>query len=73
MAKITFTRDCDYIHASRAMTAFKAGWSGTVKRDIQKWAIENGHGFEPAGSVANNDILSDGSAALLDSDAPTSD
>lgn len=55
------------------MTAFKAGWSGTVKRDIQKWAIENGHGFEPAGSVANNDILSDGSAALLDSDAPTSD
>ena len=73
MAKITFTRDCDYNHNRQVTTAFKAGWSGTVKRDIQKWAIEKGYGFEPIGELANGDVLSDGSALFLDANNPSSD
>lgn len=73
MAKITFTRDCDYNHNRQVTTAFKAGWSGTVKRDIQKWAIEKGYGFEPIGELANGDVLSDGSALFLDANSPSGD
>ncbi len=73
MAKITFTRDCDYRHASKCETAYKAGWSGTVKREIQKWAIEKGYGFEPIGELADGDVLSDDSAMLLDADSSSGD
>ena len=73
MAKITFTRDCDYNHNRQVTTAFKAGWSGTVKREIQKWAIEKGYGFEPIGELANGDVLSDGSALFLDANSSPCD
>ncbi len=73
MAKITFTRDCDYRHNRQVTTAFKAGWSGTVKREIQKWAIEKGYGFEPIGELANGDVLSDDSSLLLDANSPPGD
>ena len=73
MAKITFTRDCDYNHNRQVTTAFKAGWSGTVKRDIQKWAIEKGYGFEPIGELADGDVLSDDSAVILFQDSSPGD
>ena len=79
MAKITFTRDADYRHNKQQTTAFKAGWTGTVKRDIQLWAIEKGHGFEPDtgpntefGELANSDILPNDSAPVFIQDSATS-
>ena len=75
MAKITFTRDADYRHNKQQTTAFKAGWTGTVKRDIQLWAIEKGHGFEPNaefGELANSDILPNDSAPVFIQDSATS-
>ena len=78
MAKITFTRDADYRHNNLVTTAYKAGWTGTVKREIQLWAIEKGHGFEPdtepnaeSGELANGDILPDDSAAIFIQDSST--
>ena len=73
MAKITFTRDCDYNHNRQVTTAFKAGWSGTVKRDIQKWAIEKGYGFEPIGELSDSDVLSDDSTLFLDANSSPGD
>lgn len=40
--KVTFSRDYDYTHASRAVTAFKKGWTGTVKDEIADAAGEAG-------------------------------
>ena len=73
MAKITFTRDCDYNHNRQVTTAFQAGWSGTVRGDMQKEAIEKGYGFEPIGELANGDVLSDDSALFLDANSSPGD
>ena len=64
MAKITFTRDADYVHNRHKTTAFKAGWSGTVKRDIQQWAIANNYGYDPTSGLDGNDIPADDRPAL---------
>lgn len=71
MAKITFTQNCDYRHNRHKTTAYPAGWTGTVKRDIQLWAIEKGYGYEPIaelGELASSDILPNDSADILISD-----
>lgn len=64
MAKITFIRDADYVHNRHKTTAFKAGWSGTVKRDIQQWAIANNYGYDPTSGLVRYDDAADDRPAL---------
>ncbi len=40
--KVHFAQDYDHRWPSRAVTAFKAGWSGTVKREVGEAAIAKG-------------------------------
>ena len=42
MAKVEFARDYDHPWASGAVTAFRAGWSGTVKAEVQEAAERAG-------------------------------
>lgn len=42
MARVTFTRDYNHRWPSRAITAFKAGWTGTVKAEVADAAQEKG-------------------------------
>jgi len=42
MARITFTRNYDHRWPSRAITAFKAGWTGTVKAEVAELAQSKG-------------------------------
>jgi hypothetical protein len=40
--RVRFTANYDHRWPSRAMTMFKAGWSGTVKREVADAAIAKG-------------------------------
>lgn len=40
--RVLFTADYDHRWSSRAVTAFKADWSGTVKREVAEAAIAKG-------------------------------
>ena len=42
MARVRFTGDFDYKPTPQSTTAYKAGWSGTVKRDCHDKAIAAG-------------------------------
>jgi len=42
MARVTFTKDYDHRWPSRAVTAFKAGWAGTVKHEVAESAHAKG-------------------------------
>lgn len=42
MARVTFTKDYDHRWPSRAVTAFKKGWMGTVKAEVAEAAIAKG-------------------------------
>lgn len=42
MAHVTFSRDYNHRWPSRAITAFKAGWTGTVKAEVAEAALEKG-------------------------------
>lgn len=44
--KVRFTSDYDHKWPSRAMTAYKAGWEGTVKREVGERAISKGKATE---------------------------
>ncbi|WP_156448186.1 hypothetical protein [Sphingobium sp. CCH11-B1] len=46
--RVHFTRDYDHRWPSRAVTAFKAGWSGAVKREVGEAAIGKGRATEIA-------------------------
>ena len=46
MAKITFTADYNHRWPSRAVTHFKTGWTGTVKREVADAAIAKGKATE---------------------------
>lgn len=46
--RIKFTADYDHKWPSRAVTAFKAGWEGTVKREVGELAISKGKATEVA-------------------------
>ena len=42
MARVRFTADFDYKPTARTTTGYKAGWSGTVKRDCADRAVAAG-------------------------------
>ena len=44
--KVRFTQDYDHRWPSRAVTAYKAGWEGTVKREVGDAAIAKGKATE---------------------------
>ena len=44
--RIKFTADYDHRWPSRAVTAFKAEWEGTVKREVGESAISKGRATE---------------------------
>lgn len=44
--KVKFTADYDHRWSSRAVTAFKAGYEGTVKREVGEAAISKGKATE---------------------------
>ena len=64
--KVRFTADYDHRWPSRAVTAFKAGWEGTVKREVGDMAISKGKATEvgaratPASDASGNDERADG-------------
>lgn len=43
MPHVKFEKDYDHTWPSRAVTAFKAGWSGNVKDEVAAAAIKSGH------------------------------
>lgn len=44
--KVRFTQDYDHRWPSRAVTAFKAGWEGAVRREVGEAAIAKGKATE---------------------------
>lgn len=44
--KVRFTQEYDHRWPSRAVTAYKAGWEGTVKREVGEAAISKGKATE---------------------------
>lgn len=63
--KVRFTADYDHRWPSRAVTAFKAGYEGTVKREVGERAISKGKATEidrhatPAPDASGNDGRAD--------------
>jgi len=49
MAKVTFSRNYDHTWPSRAVTAFKKGWSGTVRAEVEEAARAAGALVESGG------------------------
>ncbi|MFK4794665.1 hypothetical protein [Sphingobium sp. ZW T5_29] len=62
--KVRFTADYDHKWPSRAMTAFKAGYEGTVKREVGERAISKGKATE----VRNPDTAAGDAAASTNAD-----
>ena len=46
MPRVRFTADYDHRWPSRAITAYKEGWSGPVKREVAEAAIRKGKATE---------------------------
>lgn len=63
--KVRFTQNYDYRWPSRAITAFKAGWEGTVKREVGESAISKGKATEiEKAAKSNGDAAAPGNADL---------
>jgi hypothetical protein len=67
MPKIIFSADYDHRWPSRAITAYKAGWSGTVKREVSDAAIAKGKATEVERSAK---VPSDGEASRRQHSGP---
>lgn len=52
--KVRFTSDYDHRWRSGCVTAFKAGWAGTVKRDAGRAAVKKGKAEEIKDAKPNN-------------------
>lgn len=63
MPRLTFTADYDHEWPSRAVTAYKTGWTGPVKDEVAVAAIGAGKA-EPARETAAMDALPSNFMAL---------
>jgi hypothetical protein len=58
MPRVTFTANYDHTWASRAVTAYKAGWTGTVKDEVAVGAIAAGAAEQVKETVAMGELPS---------------